>query len=166
MNALMRYDGYTSSDRVDDLLDKILRYGIGSITELEISFLDSYSVGGEEHIHNIIIKEESEKVFEDDDSNFRFEYSHTEIFGKEKHFIGTLYVPDMILNKRHKIEGILSGMIILFDGGITSPDFYHFIDNKTHYDVFEFCSRLEYELDMFIDYVIGEITNNDFESKV
>jgi len=162
----MRYDGYTSSDRVDDLLDKILRYGIGSITELEISFLDSYSCNEEESIHNIIIKEESEKVFEDDDSNFRFEYSHTEILDEERHFIGTLYVPDMILNKRHKIEGILSGKIILFHNGTTSPDFYHFIDNKTHYDVFEFCSRLEYELDMFIDYVIGEITNNDFESKV
>lgn len=161
----MKYEGYSPSQRVDDLLDKISKYGIDSITSLEMSFLDSYSVGKEDSMHKKISSEELEKVFEDFDSNFKFEYSHTEIIDNEKHFIGTLYVPDMIITKTTKIKGILSGRIILFNNGTTSPDFYHFIDDTMYYDVFEFCSGLEYELDLFIDYVISEIKNNDLESK-
>lgn len=166
MNSVMRYDDYTPKQRVDDILDKICKYGIESITEMEIKFLDAHSSGDEGKVHLTMINEEYEKVFEDDDSNFKFEYSHTEILGKEKHFVGTLYVPDMVITKKNKIKGILSGRIILFDGGNTAPDFYHFVDDTIYYDVFDFCSGLEYELDSFLDYVINEITNNNYESKI
>jgi len=41
MKHLMRYEGYTSMERVDDILDKISKYGIKSLTQLEKEFLDS-----------------------------------------------------------------------------------------------------------------------------
>jgi hypothetical protein len=39
MKHLMRYEGYTSTERVDDILDKISKYGIKSLTQLEKEFL-------------------------------------------------------------------------------------------------------------------------------
>jgi hypothetical protein len=42
MKHLMRYEGYTSKERVDDILDKISKYGMKSITKLEKDFLDSF----------------------------------------------------------------------------------------------------------------------------
>lgn len=38
MKHLMRYENYTASERVDDVLDKISKYGIKSLTKLEKDF--------------------------------------------------------------------------------------------------------------------------------
>ena len=40
MKHLMRYEGYTSMERVDDILDKISKYGIESLSINEKNFLD------------------------------------------------------------------------------------------------------------------------------
>lgn len=161
MNTVMRYDGYSKKERVDDLLDKILKYGLESINKLEKDFLDAHAIGNEDEIHNIIIKEESENLFEDLDDIFKFEYSHTEIKGMETHFYGILYVPDLEVGKNKYISGILKGKIVLFNAGQTIPDFFHFVDDETFYDVFEFCSGLEYELDNFLDYIISELKDKN-----
>jgi hypothetical protein len=153
----MRYEGYTSKERVDDILDKISKYGIKSLTSLEKEFLDSHRSGNEEEVHDKITKEESETVFEDDDGYFKFEHQETEDYGDEIHYIGTLYVPDLVWPNGKKIEGRLEGRIVVFSNGDTSPDFYHNIDETTYYDVFEFCNGLEYELDNFVDYVVKEL---------
>ncbi len=157
MKHLMRYEGYTSKERVDDILDKISKYGIKSLTSLEKEFLDSHRSGNEEEVHDKITKEESETVFEDDDGYFKFEHQETEDYGDEIHYIGTLYVPDLVWPNGKKIEGRLEGRIVVFSNGDTSPDFYHNIDETTYYDVFEFCNGLEYELDNFVDYVVKEL---------
>lgn len=164
MKHLMRYEGYTSKERVDDILDKISKYGMSSLTSLEKQFLDSHKSGQEEEYHNKITKEESESVFEDDFGYFKFEHKETENYGDEIHYLGTLYVPDLVWSNGKKIEGILEGRIIVYYNGSVSPDFYSIEkDSKSgdHYDVFEFCNGLEYELDSFIDYVVGELESKD-----
>ena len=151
MNHLMRYEGYSSSERMDDILDKISKYGIVSLTQLEKEFLDSHKSGSEKESHDKISKQESETLFEDD--YFKFEFETWEDYGDEQHFIGTLYVPDLEWPDGRIIEGRLEGKIVKFENGNISPDFY----SKDGYDTFEFCNGLEYELDSFIDYVIAKI---------
>lgn len=152
MKHLMRYEGYTSKERTDDILDKISKYGILSLTHSEKDFLDSHSSGEEEEFHDKIAKKEQETVFEDDSGYFKFEHKEIELFDDEIHYIGTIYVPDLELPNGKRIEGRLDGKIIVYKSGQNSPDF-----EKDDYDIFEFCNGLEYELDNFIDYVVGEL---------
>ena len=164
MKHLMRYEGYSTTERTDDILDKISKYGIDSITKLEKEFLDAYSSGKDDEvlrIHNKIAKEENEIVFEDESGRFKFELDSIEEFEHETHYIGTLYVPDLNLTHNKSIEGILEGMIVAYKNGDVSPNFYHNVDNITYYDIFEFCDGLEYELDKFLDYVISELKSKN-----
>ena len=165
MKHLMRYEGYTSKERTDEILDKISKYGINSLTSLEKEFLDSHSIGKEEETHDKLSKSESETVFEDDNGYFKFEHTETEDYGDEVHYIGTLYVPDLEWPNGKRIEGRLEGRIVVYSNGQISPDFYSVQkDSKSHdnYDVFEFCNGLEYELDSFLDYVIGELKQKEW----
>ena len=164
MKHLMRYEGYTSKERVDDILDKISKYGIKSLTPLEKEFLDSHKLGKEEELHDKLAKSENENTFEDDNGYFKFEFDSCEDYGDEVHYIGTLYVPDLELINGKKIEGRLVGRIVVYENGSISPDFYSIEkDHRTHenYDVFEFCNGLEYELDSFLDYVVSELEQKD-----
>jgi hypothetical protein len=164
MKHLMRYEGYTSKERTDEILDKISKYGINSLTSLEKEFLDSHSIGKEEETHDKLSKSESETVFEDDNGYFKFEHTEIEDYGDEVHYIGTLYVPDLEWSNGKRIEGRLEGRIVVYSNGQISPDFYSVQkDSKSHdnYDVFEFCNGLEYELDSFLDYVIGELKQKE-----
>lgn len=163
MKHLMRYEGYSSKERVDDILDKISKYGMESLSQLEKDFLDSHRIGKEEEFHNKLAKQESENVFEDDMGYFKFEHQETEDYGDEIHYIGILYVPDLNISNK-KIEGRLEGRIVVFNNGQVSPDFYSISkdsSNGEYYDVFEFCNGLEYELDSFLDYVISELKNTN-----
>jgi len=160
MKHLMRYEGYTAQQRVDDILDKISKYGMASLRDDEKDFLNAHKAGNQEEIHNKMISNESDTIFEDDNGHFKFEHSETEDYGDELHYIGTLYVPDLVFPNGKKIEGRLEGRIIVYSTGQVSPDFYSIKkDPHTHdnYDVFEFCNGLEYELDSFIDYVVSEL---------
>jgi hypothetical protein len=156
MKHLMRYEGYTSMERVDDILDKISKYGIKSLTKLEKDFLDSHKIGNEEELHDKLAKEESETVFEDDNNYFKFEHSKTEDYGDEVHYIGILYVPDLEWPNGKRIEGRLEGRIVAYKNGQNSLEF-----EKNQYDIFEFCNGLEYELDSFIDYVVSELDDKN-----
>lgn len=157
----MKYEGYTSKERLDDILDKISRYGIDSLTKLEKEFLDSHVSGTEEEVHKKLSSSEVETVFEDDNSMFKFELESSEDYGDEVHYIGTLYVPDLVWPNGNRIEGILHGRIVVFENGTTSPDFFSVKkDPKSgeNYDIFEFCNGLEYELDVFLDYVVKQLS--------
>jgi hypothetical protein len=164
MKHLMRYEGYTSKERTDDILDKISKYGIKSLTPLEKEFLDSHKIGKEEELHDKLAKSETENTFEDDNGFFKFEFDYCEDYGDELHYIGTLYVPDLVWPNGKRIEGRLEGRIVVFENGQISPDFYSIQkDSKSqdNYDVFEFCNGLEYELDSFLDYVVSELEQKD-----
>ena len=163
MKHLMRYEGYTSKERVDDILDKISKYGIKSLTQLEKDFLDSHRIGNEEELHDKLSKSENETIFEDDNGLFKFEFESCEDHGDEVHYIGTLYVPDIVWSTG-RIEGRLEGRIVVYNNGQLSPDFYSIEkDPKSgdNYYVFEFCNGLEYELDSFLDYVVSELDQKD-----
>ena len=154
----MRYENYTSTERMDDILDKISKYGIDSLSDLEKEFLDSHKTGKEQELHDKLAKSEVETTFEDDLGKFTFELSEVQKIKnkggelEEIEIIGTLYVPDLKLSSGKKVEGRLEGKIIKYSNGTTSLEF-----EKDGYDVFEFCNGLEYELDSFIDYVVLEI---------
>jgi hypothetical protein len=158
----MKKENYTIKERLDDILDKISKYGLESITHLEKNFLDAHAQGTESEIHDKITKEEIETVFKDDFGYFKFEYQKKQIDGDEVHYIGIIYTPDLELSNGKKIEGRLKGKIIVYNGQIL-PDFYFKPTDNTIYDIFEFCSGLEYELDLFLDYVIQEIESIDKE---
>ena len=157
MKHLMRYEGYTAQQRVDDILDKISKYGISSLRKDEVDFLNAHKTGNEEEIHKQMVFDESDTVFEDDNGYFKFEYTETVDLGDEVHYIGTLYVPDLVWPGGKRVEGRLEGKIIVFGNKQVVPDFYYNIDDKYSYDVFEFCNGLEYELDSFLDYVVDEL---------
>ncbi len=164
MKHLMRYEGYTSRERVDEILDKISKYGISSLTSMEKEFLDSHSTGKEEEFHDKLTKSETETTFEDDNGLFKFEFDSCEEYDDEIHYLGTLYVPDLVFENGKRIEGILGGRIVVYRNGQISPDFYSIQKDKKsgeNYDVFEFCNGLEYELDSFIDYVVSELEQKD-----
>lgn len=167
MKHLMRYEGYTAKERADEILDKISKYGMISLTPLEKEFLDSHKFGKEEELHNKLSKSESENVFIDDNGLFKFEFDSCEDYGDETHYIGTLYVPDIAWSsgkKVERIEGRLEGRIVVFSNGQISPDFYSIQKDpktKDNYDVFDFCLGLEYELDSFLDYVVFELEQKD-----
>jgi hypothetical protein len=158
MKHLMRYENYTSTERMDDILDKISKYGIDSLSDLEKEFLDSHKTGKEQELHDKLAKSEVETTFEDDLGKFTFELSEVQKIKnkggdlEEIEIIGTLYVPDLELSSGKRVEGRLEGKIIKYSNGTTSLEF-----EKDGYDVFEFCNGLEYELDSFIDYVVLEI---------
>ena len=154
MKHIMRFESYSEQERLDDILDKISKYGEGSLTDLEKKFLKSWNTDSQSEVHDEIKWIENEQIFEDDNGYFKFEFKEWEDYGDEQHFIGTLYVPDMEFeDSGEKIEGRLDGRIIKYDNGMISPDFTH----SEGYDVFDFCNGLEYELDSFLDYVISEI---------
>ena len=159
MKHLMRYENYTASERVDDILDKISKYGIKSLSSLEKDFLDAHSTGKQEEMHDIITKEEYEKVFEDDSGRFRFELDNIENKGDHIIYKGVFFVPDLELLNGSIIEGRLEGEIISYINGETSLDFIKSINDKTYYDIFEFCNGLDHELDVFVDYIIDELKN-------
>ena len=146
----MRYENYTSTERMDDILDKISKYGIDSLSDLEKEFLDSHKTGKEQELHDKLAKSEVETTFEDDLGKFTFELSEVQKIKnkggelEEIEIIGTLYVPDLELSSGKKVEGRLEGKIIKYSNGTTSLEF-----EKDGY--------LEYELDSFIDYVVLEI---------
>lgn len=164
MKHLMRYEGYTSKERADEVLDKISKYGIKSLTPLEKEFLDSHKSGKQEELHDKLSKSETETTFEDDNGLFKFEFDSCEDYGDEIHYLGTLYVPDLEFSGGRRLEGRLEGRIVVYNNGQTSPDFYSIEkDPKSgeNYDVFEFCNGLEYELDSFLDYVVSELDQKD-----
>jgi hypothetical protein len=157
MKHILRYSNYTASERLDDILDKISKYGMNSLSKLEREFLEAHKSGKEQELHDKLSKSEVETSFEDDYGYFKFDLidiqEYKDIDGSsERHFIGTLYVPDLEWPNGKKIEGRLEGKIIKYSNGVISLEF-----TNDDYDVFEFCNGLEYELDSFTDYVVSEI---------
>jgi len=148
----------SNQELTDEILDKISKYGIGSISTKEIEFLDAISSGDIDDVIDKLDKLNSQSIFEDD--HFRFELDNIHYGDEFVEYNGTLFVPDLKLSDGSKVDGMLVGRILLFNNGIYSIDFEKKSKNgrKTRvYDVFEFCMGLEYELDSFIDYVIEEL---------
>lgn len=146
------------SERVDEILEKITKYGIDAITIFERDFMDAYSNGVNEMTMQRLDVLDNALTYED--SIFKFELKETIFTLDEIYYIGTLYVPDIIFNNGVSISGNLEGKVIAFSNGTYALEF----DKKTLmrkkqviYEVYDFCWGLEYELDNFIDYIIQEM---------
>ena len=148
----IKFESYSVDERLDDILDKISNYGIDHLTFLEIEFLESYKDSKETETHNRIKNIEDEVVFVDDIGIFRFEFKETHELLNEIHIFGTFYVPDMIIGGGKKLNGCLDGRITLYGNGTIALEF-----ESGKYDIFEFCTGIEYELDAFVDYIVAEI---------
>lgn len=158
MNHIVRYESYSVEDRLDDVLDKISKYGISHLTSLEKEFLESFKSGTQLECHNKVKFLENEMIFEDDFGNFKFEHKFSKKIKKSIHHHGTIYINECGLEK------CLSGKIIDHGNGLVSLDF----KSNSGDDIFDFCSGIEYELDSFIDYIISEIRdkkNNIYPTK-
>lgn len=146
-------------EKINEILDKISRYGIESITSNERSFLDSLSTNDEETINSKLLGLMSDYIIEDE--YFKFELEDIVYSDDCIKYIGTLYVPDLISEDGNIIiEGNLNGKIILENNGDYLLDFFKVVkinEIDVEYDVFEFCDGLEYEFDSFVDYLLQEL---------
>ena len=146
-------------EKINEILDKISRYGIESITSNERSFLDSLSTNDEETINSKLLGLMSDYIIEDE--YFKFELEDIVYSDDCIESIGTLYVPDLISEDGNIIiEGNLNGKIILENNGDYLLDFFKVVkinEIDVEYDVFEFCDGLEYEFDSFVDYLLQEL---------
>ena len=146
-------------EKINEILDKISRYGIESITSNERSFLDSLSTNDEETINSKLLGLMSDYIIED--GYFKFELEDIVYSDDCIEYIGTLYVPDLISEDGNIIiEGNLNGKIILENNGDYLLDFFKVVkinEIDVEYDVFEFCDGLEYEFDSFVDYLLQEL---------
>lgn len=136
-----------SEEKLDYLLDKISKYGLLSLTNNEIIFLDSYA----SYTEDFFVSKIEEDIYEDFNGRFKFEFSNITHTPYSKLIHGKIYVPDLKL-KSSTISGILTGYIIITNTGDINLFF-----KKDKWDIWDFCTGLEWELDVFIDSVIIEI---------
>lgn len=142
--------------RVDEILDKILSQGFGSLTKTELEYLDAFSKGDTMKMINIDYNSQL-KNFKSIDGKFKFKFSHKIRYEENDSecFFGTMIVPDLVLNKK-KISGELEGYIMVLPNNDKLPFF-----DKDGYDIIDFCAGIEYELDNFIDYVVDTIREEE-----
>jgi hypothetical protein len=160
MSKSILTEQFIGLEKTNEILDKIFKYGILSITKNEKLFLDAVSIGDMDSVNIILNLLDRDTILED--RYFKFELDEIVYDDDCIEYVGVLYVPDLYLNDDNdeRIEGNLIGKIVLFNTGDYSIEFEKtVIENgeEVQYDVFEFCSGLEYELDSFIDYIIQEL---------
>lgn len=160
MSKSITTEQFIGLEKTNEILDKIFKYGISSITKNEKLFLDAVSIGDSDSVNTILDILDRDTILED--RYFKFELDEIVYDDDCIEYVGVLYVPDLYLNDDNdeRIEGNLVGKIVLFNTGDYSIEFEKtVIENgeEVQYDVFEFCSGLEYELDSFIDYIIQEL---------
>lgn len=155
MTHLIRYTGFTPEERLNEILDKITKYGMESLSNMEEVYLNSYSTYTEDKLHQELARIEDETVFEDDNGKFRFELKYTKSHRNRKDIYGIIYVPDMIY-KGETVKGRLEGKISKYKNGNVAL-YFKSEHPSDECDIFEFCNGVEYELDNFIDYIVDEV---------
>lgn len=150
MKHLKKFESH--NNYLDDILDKINKSGLSSLSNYEKEYLDAFSK--DDNVKMDYIKGiNDQKSFKSSDGHFEFVYEYTEDYGDEKYHFGTMYVPN-IDNVDEKVEGILEGYIWETTDNQIIPNF-----EKNNIDIVEFCQGLEYELDIFLEYVIDTLND-------
>jgi hypothetical protein len=140
---------------LDELLDKINDSGYDSLTELEKDWLKAHSTDKEGEMQKIE-RELGKRSFTSSNNLFSFDFIEMEDYGDEQIIRGTIYVPSIEFPDGSKIEGQIEGQIEVYNG-VGVPNFQKEAF-RTTYDILEFCDGLEYELDDFIQYIVGELS--------
>lgn len=140
-----------NEDYLNEILDKISKFGLSFLTKAEKDFLDAFSREDGQTM-NKIQREQISRKFESIDSKFTFILVDVEKKSEEGVFYhGELRVPDLLLANGRTVQGIMNGYIWSINGN-NIPVF-----EKDGYDVLEFCDGIEWEFDIFLDYVISTI---------
>ena len=133
---------------LDEILDKISKFGFSFLTKAEKEFLEAYSKQDGEKMNKIQSEQVSRKFYS---SDFKFAFTLINIercSGDDVLYHGELLVPDFKSENGKIIKGILNGHIWSLNGH-NIPIF-----EKEGYDILDFCDGIEYELDLFLDYVV------------
>lgn len=133
-----------SQEYTDEILDKISKNGIDSLTDKEREFLDSHKDGKEDETYEKIINEFSETI---GNIEIKFIYEDTD---KDDGFLthyGKLILKD---DKVYEFDGSITE----FEGTFIT-DFENDIIND--WIVME---GMEYEYEQFIEYIFGKLDNN------
>lgn len=144
---LKKFETY-QQDKVDEILDKISKSGMSSLSKNELDFLDAFGKGDKDKLIHLEY-ESGLKDFKSTDGYFSFKLSQVDDYGSEKKYYGIITVPDIVWESGKRIDGTMEGHILVLNNDTKVPVF-----DKHGYDILEFCNGLEYELDNFIDYVI------------
>ena len=156
----MKFIKTFETSKLDNILDKINKSGINSLTQLEKDWLKFHAEDKEEDKEKIE-KEMGEREFISSNQLFRFKFTEDEDYGNHQIYKGTLYVPDIVFEDGSIIEGILEGYIEVYDHN-AMPNFQK--EEFDHlYDSFDFCEGLEHEFQDFINYMY--VPNNVDTSK-
>jgi len=146
-----------NDEYLNEILDKISKFGLSFLTKPEKEFLDAYSNQDREKMTKIQTEQINRK-FISIDGKFSFILSEIEDFSEEGTFYhGELQVQDLRLDSGKIIPGIMEGYIWSLNGN-NIPIF-----EKDGYDVLEFCDGIEYEFDNFLDYVVSTIKDEKTE---
>ncbi len=138
----------SSEDYLNEILDKISKFGFSFLTKAEREFLDAYSNQDGDKMNKIQTEQVSRK-FCSSDLKFAFILIDIEKCGDDDIlYHGELQVPDLRLENGKVIQGLLNGHIWSLNG-TNIPIF-----ERQGYDILDFCDGLEYELDLFLDYVV------------
>ena len=124
------------------ILDKINKFGIESLTKYDKKYLDAYDKKTGMEL----------KILLSGDGLFKFIYERTEVDGDMVYYHGIMILPDLEFENGKTICGELEGYIMEFKNGQTATIF-----DKEDIDILDFCCGYEYELDLFIDYIIYTI---------
>lgn len=171
---------FNPDDRLNTILDKISEYGIQTLTEKDIRYLDSYVLGQEKYEHNRLLEESKIEQEQKNINNiiknslFAFEYGEKYILEEEKSIIkvyGKLYLNDVVHDKQI-IKGELDGFFVYnYLRDIITPMFTKtvLIKNKpVLFDVLYFVTDIEEEFDVFllrmkynIESILNDIRKNE-----
>ena len=143
---------------LDQLLDKINASGYDSLTSLEKDWLKAHSTDKEEETQKIE-RELGKRSFTSSNRHFSFDFVEMEDYGDEQIIKGTIYVPSIEFEDDRQIDGTIEGQIEVYNG-VGVPNFQKEAFGAT-YDILEFCEGLEYELDDFIQYIVGELNTEE-----
>lgn len=138
---------------VDEILDKINKFGINSLNELEKEYLKANSEENNKEMEKLE-REAGKREFISSNKLFSFELSRAEHFGDESFYYGTIHVPD-ISHEEYKVSGDVEGVIEYRDGTIL-PNFQK-EQYGLNWDIDEFIEGLEHEFFQFLQYIIDDL---------
>jgi len=109
MNKTIIPEQFFGLEKTNEILEKIFKYGILSITKNEKLFLDAISTSDNESAMSILDRLDNDPILED--RYFKFELDEIIYDDDCIEYVGILYVPDLYLNDDNddRIEGNLSG---------------------------------------------------------
>lgn len=156
----MKYIKTFESFDMDDLLDKINKSGINSLTSLEKNFMKAHSEDDVEKLKEIEIKSRA-KSFTSSYNLFHFYFNGKimELEDNHKLYYGTMTVPSIEFKNGYKIDGTLEGSIE-YNNGVIILNFSEYF-NGNEYNIEDFCEKLINEIYDFAKDIMYELNPHE-----